>query len=215
MIHKATGTKIETVTGGSSDDTFVFDDGWGNYTISSGGTLDEDVLDFSAVSANLIFIIHMDGTVSVSDGTLVVTDADGHKTVTGGSNSLGPSAGIDIIRGGSGTNTLHVRGPGGIRRLHRRRRHQHPRLLGVHDRHHLDLTTMDVVYSGTVDGGTVTSLGVGYATGVKGVNNISPRDRRHLLGDVLTGPDTDNIWNITGANSGNINAEITFSESRT
>ena len=82
--------RVEDVRGGKGDDTFIFNDGWGQYTISSAGTIDQDLLDFSRVTHDLIFTIHDDGTVSVTDGT----------------NTLGQSIGIEKIIGGQGNNTF-------------------------------------------------------------------------------------------------------------
>jgi hypothetical protein len=79
--------------------TFVFHNGWGNYTIISAGTIDEDVLDFSAVSVNLTFTLYKDGRVSVTDGLW---------------STLGASAGIESIIGGSGINTFVFEDQGGL-----------------------------------------------------------------------------------------------------
>jgi hypothetical protein len=81
---------VENLAGGDGDDTFVFQDGWGIDTVvDSSGT---DTLDFSAVTVDLTFTLHGNGTISVSDGT----------------NSASNVANIENLAGGSGNNTFVV-----------------------------------------------------------------------------------------------------------
>lgn len=77
----------ETFEGTSGDDYYVFYDGWGRDTIHNpaGG---RDTLDFSGVAADIVFTIHIDGGVSVTDGE----------------NVLNPVVDIDVIIGGPGDN---------------------------------------------------------------------------------------------------------------
>ncbi|NLX97528.1 MAG: cadherin-like domain-containing protein, partial [Rhodopirellula sp.] len=194
-VSGAGGTRVEILVGGSSDDTFVFHDGWGNYTIASAGTIDEDVLDFSAVTVNLTFTLHDDGTVEVTDGT----------------NTLGASAGIENIIGGSATNTFVFEDQGGLDGYIEGAGINILDYSAYTTAVYLDLGTMDVVYSGNVNGAPETSVGVGYATRVKGVNHISRFIGGASTGDVLIGPEKNNTWTIDGANSGTLNTSFTFS----
>ncbi|MRR50604.1 MAG: DUF4347 domain-containing protein, partial [Rhodocyclaceae bacterium] len=59
----------DLLVGGNGADTYLFADGWGADTVielADGGI---DILDFTAVTADLVFTIHANGTVSVTDGT--------------------------------------------------------------------------------------------------------------------------------------------------
>jgi len=176
------------VVGGSSDDVFIFDDGWGNYTIISGGTIDEDILDFSAVSANLIFTLHNDGKVSVTDGT----------------NTLGASAGIENIIGGSGTNTFVFEDQGGLEGYIEGAGTNILDYSAYTTAISLDLSTMDVLYEGYVNGGWTQSYGVAYATGLKGANNITEIIGGSSTNDILIGPEQNSAWTIDGAGSGTL-----------
>ena len=153
-------------TGGSSDDTFVFDDNWGKYTITSGGTIDEDILDFSAVSNrshhHITARLIADGTVS--SRMTAILSRDEHPRRLGRYREH---------QGRSGTNTFVFEDQGGLEGYIEGAGTNILDYSAYTTAIYLDLSTMDVVYSGTVDGATVTSSGAGYATGVKGVNNIS------------------------------------------
>ena len=86
-----TSTTDETLTGGNGNDNYIFNSAWsGTTTVTDSGATGTDVLDFSAITANLTFTISADGKVSVTDG----------------SNILNPTAGIEKIIGGSGINTF-------------------------------------------------------------------------------------------------------------
>ncbi|MFO7964214.1 MAG: LEPR-XLL domain-containing protein [Desulfobacterales bacterium] len=194
--NSATGTKIENVIGGSSDDVFVFDDGWGNYTIISGGTIDEDILDFSAVGMDLTFTLHEDGTVSVTDGT----------------NTLGASAGIENIIGGSATNTFVFEDQGGMDGYIEGAGTNILDYSAYTTTVFLDLSTMDVLYEGLVNGVLTQSYGVAYTTGLKGANNITGIIGGSSANDLLIGPQQDSVWSIDGPNSGTLNTTFEFSE---
>ncbi|HRZ91728.1 MAG TPA: hypothetical protein P5022_02355, partial [Candidatus Paceibacterota bacterium] len=197
-VEAAGGTRVEILVGGSSDDTFVFHNDWGNYTIASAGTIDEDILDFSAVSANLTFTLYKDGSVSVTDES--------------GRNTLSPSAGIENIVGGSGINTFIFQNQGGLDGYIEGGPGANILVYAAYTTAiYLDLSTMDVEHTGLVNGNPETTYGVGYATGVKGVNRITGIVGGYSSGDVLIGPEKNNAWTIDGANSGTLNTLFTFS----
>ena len=177
--------------------TFIFDDGWGNYTIAARARS-----------------MRTPATSRASRATSPLRSMPMGRfpfpTTAAVANTLGASAGLHIIRGGSGTNTSCSRtrpystatskapaSTSSTTRLHDGHlpRPDHDgRGLHRHDRRY-----------------NVTSLGTGYATGVKGVNNISRVNGGSSAGDVLM-PHTDNIWTIDSLNSGSINgSEFTFS----
>ncbi|MFP4445180.1 MAG: DUF4347 domain-containing protein, partial [Desulfosudaceae bacterium] len=180
---------IENLVGGSGDDTFVFQDDWGHYTIVSAGEIDNDILDFSAVTRPLTFTIHNDGTVSVTDDT----------------NTLGASAGIDNIIGGSGTNTFvfedqgyldaYIDGGAGTAILDYS---NYTTAVAV------DLSRMDEEVTRIVEDEEVTTVLPGEASGVKGINNIDEVIGGNSAGDTLTGFEDDNTWEVNGANSGTV-----------
>jgi hypothetical protein len=184
----ATGTRIESVVGGSSDDLFIFNDGWGHYTIISGGTIDEDILDFSRISANLTFTLRNDGKVSVSDGT----------------NTLGASAGIENIIGGSGINTFIFEDQGGLEGYIEGAGTNILDYSAYTTTVFLDLSTMDVLYEGLVNGVWTQSYGVAYVTGLKGANNITGIIGGSSANDILIGPEQNSAWTIDGADSGTL-----------
>jgi len=187
-------SNVESLIGGSADDTFVFVDNWGNYTITSAGEIDNDTLDFSAVTADLAFTIHDDGTVSVTDGT----------------NILGASGGIDNIIGGAGINTFvfedqgylnaYIDGGAGTAILDYS---AYTTTVSV------DLSQMDVTETRTVDGSSVETVLTGSASGVKGINNIDEVVGGGSTGDLLTGFEESNAWVVGGANSGTITGNDT------
>ncbi|TFH16060.1 MAG: hypothetical protein E4H02_06500, partial [Lentisphaerales bacterium] len=181
---------IERVNGGRSDDTFLFLDGWGSFTIGNAGEFDEDILDFSAVTTNLTFTIHDDGTVSVTDGA----------------NSLGASVGVENIIGGQGNNTFvfddygyldgYVDGGSGV--VNALDYSAYTTAVSV------DLDRMD---DPTTDG----DVFVGYATGLKGINNIHALIGGASSLDSLRGQRADNTWSVTGADTGSVNGAFAFS----
>ena len=59
----------DLLIGGKGADTYQFVDGWGADTVIELADGSIDILDFTAVTANLVFTIHANGTVSVTDGT--------------------------------------------------------------------------------------------------------------------------------------------------
>lgn len=75
----------ETLTGTSSNDRYLFSDGWGSDTISDAAG--SDTIDFSQVTADLTFTIHADGTVSVTDGTNTLENVSGIEAIIGGSGN--------------------------------------------------------------------------------------------------------------------------------
>ena len=90
------GAGDDTLAGGIGDDTYRFTDGWGTDTVieeagteGSEANAGVDTLDFSGVSADLVFTIGADGGLSVSDSTNTVT-----------------AVGVENLIGGSGLNTL-------------------------------------------------------------------------------------------------------------
>jgi len=80
----------DTLTGNSGDDIYRFQDGWGADTVIEAADNGIDALDFSEVTADLSFTIHVGGTVSVTDGT----------------NTVANVANVENLVGGSGTNTF-------------------------------------------------------------------------------------------------------------
>ncbi len=81
----------DTLAGGLGDDVYQFQDGWGEETIVEKEGEGTDTLDFSLVTDDLTFSIHGDGTVSVTSDT---------------GASTGPVANVEVIQGGTGTNTF-------------------------------------------------------------------------------------------------------------
>ena len=189
---------IEAVAGGGADDLFVFHNGWGSYTITNAGTIDEDILDFSAVTADLIFAIHSDGTVSVTDGT----------------NTLGASAGIEGIKGGLGNNTFvfedggyfdgWIEGGTGAGKNNTLDYSACRSAVAV------DLWKMDVIETVIVHGVPTTNINIGRATGTTAINRIHRIVGGLSAYDTLIGPMSHNTWTLTGANSGTVNS-ISFS----
>ncbi|PKN32903.1 MAG: hypothetical protein CVU63_18395, partial [Deltaproteobacteria bacterium HGW-Deltaproteobacteria-20] len=159
--------------------------GWGNYTITSAGLIDDDTLDFSAVSNNLTFTIHDDGTVSV-------TDTDG--------NTLGQSIGVENIIGGTGTNRFVFDDNGYFDGY----------IVGGTGTNILDYSN----YTSAVEI-DLSRMGVGThtgkATGVKGILNIQSVTGGASAADKLIGTMNENTWAVTGVNSGAINSAVTFS----
>jgi len=97
--------QVNNLVGGEGADTFRFKGVWGGDTLIDYGFEGVDVLDFSAVSSNLIFIFHRDGKVSVSDGTTIIKDSTtGVLSVSNGTNSLLNAEMLEKIIGGSGNN---------------------------------------------------------------------------------------------------------------
>ena len=64
----------DLLMGEGGPDTYMFADGWGADTIMDTGGI--DILDFTMCTADLTFTIHLDGTVSVTDGTNKVFATD-------------------------------------------------------------------------------------------------------------------------------------------
>ncbi len=101
------------LTGTSGNDRFIFNNGWGSDTVTETGmaTGTGNALDFSAVTANLTFTIHSNGTVSVTDGTDTLSATANMQELIGGSGNNtfvfqnGASFNGKIV-GGGGTNTL-------------------------------------------------------------------------------------------------------------
>ena len=101
----------DVLAGGLGDDTYTFEDNWGNDTIAENAAEGADTLDFSAVTTDLTFTVHADGSVSVADGTSVL-DHIGHvENLIGGSGAdtfvFSDGAVIDgTIDGGDGIDVL-------------------------------------------------------------------------------------------------------------
>ncbi len=196
--NQASVAGFENVTGGSVDDQFVFHNGWGSITVTDGGSLDEDVLDFSAVTSDLTFTIHDDGTVSVTDGT----------------NTVGSSAGIEGLIGGQGNNAFvfeegaafngWIQGGSGAGKINTLDYSAYKSAVTV------NLWKMDVVETGYVNGVFTTHVGVGHATGTTAINGIQKITGGGSAYDTLVGPMKDSTWNITALNSGDVNG-ISFS----
>ena len=75
----------DTLTGGAGNDTYAFEDGWGTDTIVENSGQGIDTLDFSAVTTELVFTLHADGTVSVTDGENNVDNVANIENLIGGS----------------------------------------------------------------------------------------------------------------------------------
>jgi len=119
----AGGEGDDLLSGGEGSDTYTFADNWGDDAIfgETGGTA--DTLDFSAVTENLTFTIHADGTVSVTDGDNILRRVGGIERILDGQGddtfvfengaTFAGTIGIDNallsalgLEDGSGTNTL-------------------------------------------------------------------------------------------------------------
>jgi len=197
-VNQVLATGVENVAGGKADDRFVFHDGWGDVVITNAGTLDEDVLDFSAVAADLTFTIYDDGRVSATDGT----------------NTLGASGGIEGIRGGLGNNTFvfqddgyvdgWIEGGTGAGKTNTLDYSAYQSAIIV------DLGKMDVVETGFVNGELTTNVNIGRATGTTGINGIHAILGGLSVDDTLVGPMRHNTWTMTAENSGTVNS-IDFS----
>ncbi|MFY9853080.1 MAG: DUF4347 domain-containing protein, partial [Terracidiphilus sp.] len=90
LTDYVTSSPNMNLTGTSGNDRFIFENNWGSDTVTDSGTGGTNVLDFSAVTANLTFTVYANGTVSVTDGT----------------NTLAATANIQELIGGSGNNTF-------------------------------------------------------------------------------------------------------------
>ena len=74
----------ETFQGTDGGDAFIFKDGWGSDVIIDVGGGSNNTVDFSAVTADLIFTFHVDDTLSVTDGENVLNPVDGINTIKAG-----------------------------------------------------------------------------------------------------------------------------------
>jgi len=88
----------DTLAGYAGNDIYEFQDNWGSDTVAEVSGEGDDTLDFSAVATDLIFTIHEDDTISVTDGT----------------NTLSNVAEIESLIGGSGNNTFVFENGGAI-----------------------------------------------------------------------------------------------------
>ena len=107
----STADEDDTLTGLSGDDTYLFQDSWGQDTIIEDLDNGSDTLDFSNVTADLIFRISgTDGSVTVTDGTNTVTATNIENLIGGSGNDtfiLGDGASLaGTINGWYGDNTL-------------------------------------------------------------------------------------------------------------
>jgi len=205
-LNLASSNKVGTIAGGQSDDTYTFSNDWGNYTINESSASKQDTFDFSAVSDNLTFNISATGTVVVDEyntSNQLVSTA----TLTGT---------ISNIIGGSGTNKFVFADQGGFAGY----------ITGgtgpanildysaYKSSVSVDLADMGIQSSETVNGNLTTSTGVGSATGVMGISNITEikagtaSQANNITGfEVEDGESsvyTTNAWDITGQNSGTI-----------
>ena len=100
-----------TLTGAAGDDTYEFQDDWGNDSVVELADEGEDTLDFSAVTEDLTFTLAADGRVSVTDGTNTINDVADVENFIGGSGEntlVGP--GVDITWYLTGDNEVFFNG---------------------------------------------------------------------------------------------------------
>ncbi len=195
---------VENLTGGASDDVFLFSGGAGlSGTIMGGGGT--NTLDFSAytaaVTVNLAtgaatgtagfsHVQHVTGGADTDtlvgadvDSTWIITEADAG-TVEGTTFS-----GVENLTGGQGSDTFVFAG-GGVSGI----------IDGGGGANVLD-------YSAQVTGVTV-DLGAGSATatgGIVGVNHVTGG----LGSDTVIGPATEATWMVTGPGTGSVSG-VTF-----
>ena len=98
----------DTLDGGGGVDVYRFDEVWGDDSIvDAAGT---KTLDFTNVSANLTFLLHADGTVSVADGTdpmTLLSFIPGASTLlTDDVNTLTNVENVELLIAGKGDNTF-------------------------------------------------------------------------------------------------------------
>jgi Ca2+-binding RTX toxin-like protein len=103
----------DSISGGTGDDTYKFEDGWGNDSVLENADEGVDTLDFSAVTTDLTFTLHDDGTVSVTDGANKVDNAANVEKIIGGSGQdtfilENKATWSGTIDGGGGTNVLDL-----------------------------------------------------------------------------------------------------------
>ena len=87
----------DTLSGGGGNDTYVFAGEWGDDTVVETAGGGSDALDFTAVTAGLLFTLGDD--YSVSDGINAATHAGRY---------------IEVLRGGSGNDTFAFTGSGSV-----------------------------------------------------------------------------------------------------
>ncbi|NIQ03521.1 MAG: LEPR-XLL domain-containing protein, partial [Nitrospinaceae bacterium] len=198
---------IENLLGGTGTDIFNFVDGAGvSGSLDGGGG--SDTLDYSGRSLGVS--IDLGGGVatdvaaftgienltgSAASDTLTGADTDNSWNLTGadaGTVGAVTFSGIETLAGGSGTDTL----------------------VGTDSANTWTLTGTD---EGTV--GAVAFTGIENLTGGAGDDTFQLTGSGGLTGtlaggagtDTLVGADTDNTWEITGANAGNLNG-LLFSD---
>ncbi|MBL4827165.1 MAG: DUF4347 domain-containing protein [Spongiibacteraceae bacterium] len=102
----------DILTGDVGDDTYNFQDDWGNDTVIEAAANGIDTLNFSTVTTDLQFTIHANGNISVTDGSNTLTNVANIENLIGGSGNNtyvfenGASITGAIDGGENGTNTL-------------------------------------------------------------------------------------------------------------
>lgn len=79
-VHVGTGDA--TINGGTGNDLILFEEGWGQATVSDASGVDE--LDFSAITIALDFSINADSSVGITDGSNQVTTSIALERLIGG-----------------------------------------------------------------------------------------------------------------------------------
>lgn len=99
-------TNIETVIGGEGDNTYVFEEGYTDYTIT-GGASGTDTLDFALTTTDLTVDFATGQADNTTGGTVTFS---GIESVTGGDGddtfAFGDAFGTVSVEGGTGTDTL-------------------------------------------------------------------------------------------------------------
>ncbi len=168
----------DTLRGLGGDDSYHFQDDWGQDNVIEAVNGGADTLDFSAVSTDLEVTIHTNGTVSVTS-TSTRVDPDTGDDVTQVSNLVRVDN-VEAVIGGSGNNTITFENGASF--------------AGSIDGGATGTNTLD--YSAYTTAVTV-NLDQGTATGTTGISNIS-----NIIGgsanDTLVGDDGDNLFEGRG-----------------
>ncbi len=165
----------DTLNGGGGNDIYIFGSDWGHDTIIEAANGGSDLVDFTNLTSDLIFILGND--YQISDGTNQLTHLGGQiEQLVGGSGNdrfrlIGSSAVKGGIDGGSGSNTL-------------------------------DYSAYDSALLITLSGlGSINGF-AGTETSITSFDNIQHLIGSNSNTDVLKGLNSSSIFRISGLGSG-------------